>query len=146
MAQSGCGVEAPLEAWYRLLVDPKPYAEIVPTSCSTGQPEACGMCRGPNGMEHTVLSQRTANYDAGDCMVAEDANNPLCQAPDGSHGKVQYRTKTWPSPHILNVFTKIPSQPVVTSICAPQLPDPTRVDCDYRQVITALVEHIRRSL
>ncbi|HQP35401.1 MAG TPA: hypothetical protein PLI95_09485 [Polyangiaceae bacterium] len=49
-------------------------------------------------------------------------------------------------PRILNVFKKIPSQSVVTSICAPQVTDPTRADYGYRQVITALVERIRPSL
>ncbi len=88
----------------------------------------------------------STTYDSCDCSEYEGANNPLCQAPDGTYGKVQYRAKAYPSPRILNVFKKIPSQSVVTSICAPQVTDPTRADYGYRQVITALVERIRPSL
>lgn len=58
VGQDGCGFEASLESWYRFLVDPAPYQKIVPTNCSTGQPEDYGACRGPSGVDQTVLSQR----------------------------------------------------------------------------------------
>jgi len=58
VGQDGCGFEASLESWYRFLVDPAPYAKMVPTDCSTGKPQEMGACRGPSGVDQTVLSQR----------------------------------------------------------------------------------------
>jgi hypothetical protein len=46
--QAGCGFEAPLEAWYRFLVDPNPYASITVTN---------GVAT-PSGTDTTLLSQR----------------------------------------------------------------------------------------
>ena len=52
--EQGCGFEAPLEAWYRFLVDPAPYERVVRADCY-GQ---AGACRRPEGVDHTVMTQR----------------------------------------------------------------------------------------
>lgn len=68
--QDGCGFEMSLEAWYRFLVDPKPYARIVPTDCSTGLPADGGGCRGPDGsVDETVLLQRKDFLREGSLVV-----------------------------------------------------------------------------
>ncbi len=56
----GCGFEAPLEAWYRFLVDPAPYASIAPTESGIGVPE---------GQDDIVLEQR-ASFLREDSAVA----------------------------------------------------------------------------
>lgn len=52
----GCGFSAPLEAWYRFLVDAAPNTGYEPAPCSD---EDTGMkCVQPEGVDHTVLAQR----------------------------------------------------------------------------------------
>jgi hypothetical protein len=48
--QIGCGYEAPMESWYRFLVDPEPYQSISVIE-NKAQPE---------GLDQTVLDQRAA--------------------------------------------------------------------------------------
>lgn len=56
--EAGCGFEASLEAWYRFLVDPEPYLQLVPGSCtSTGTDTNC---RTPSGIDQALLDQRHA--------------------------------------------------------------------------------------
>ena len=57
--QEGCGFEAPLEAWYRFLVEPAPYEKMVPYDCATQKEAADGQCRGPSGIDEVVLQQRS---------------------------------------------------------------------------------------
>ncbi len=53
---NGCGFSAPLEAWYRFLVDPVPNTDYAPTPCSDTD---TGMnCVQPTGVDTTVLAQR----------------------------------------------------------------------------------------
>ncbi len=61
----GCGWEAPLEAWYRFLVDPYPYTKIVRRPCSAE--DTANSCAGPETdadgdllIDQTVLDQRAA--------------------------------------------------------------------------------------
>jgi hypothetical protein len=54
----GCGYEASLEAWYRFLIDPAPYAELAAVSCSANGTDT--NCRTPSGVDQTVLDQRAA--------------------------------------------------------------------------------------
>lgn len=130
---------------------------------STAPPESASGASAINGHERKIAERNDLQYSCTfslpkprdcedfeghcDCSYqAEGANNPLCQAPDGSYGKVQYRAKAYPAPRILNVFKKMQSQSVVGSICAPQLTDSTRADYGYRPMIDALVERVRLSL
>jgi hypothetical protein len=54
----GCGYEASLESWYRFLVDPEPYLDLTPVSCSAGGTDT--NCRAPSGVDDTILTQRAA--------------------------------------------------------------------------------------
>ncbi|HEX2732583.1 MAG TPA: hypothetical protein VHM70_13315 [Polyangiaceae bacterium] len=62
----GCGWEAPLEAWYRFLVEPFPYTKITRLPCTTD--DTANSCAGPERDEGTsnqlvdlnILSQRKA--------------------------------------------------------------------------------------
>lgn len=54
----GCGYAATLESWYRFLVDPAPYEQLVPAPCEEGD-EAL-LCVAPDGVDDVVLEQRKA--------------------------------------------------------------------------------------
>ena len=95
VGQDGCGFESTLESWYRFLVDPAPYAKMVPAPCYDG--DAANQCRAPAGVDQTVLQQR-ADFlrpdsavaivmltDENDCSVKDDGQSYLAlQAFDGS--------------------------------------------------------------
>lgn len=49
-AVTGCGFEQPLEAWYRFLIDPAPYASV----------EVMNLEAQPTGLDQAVLNQREA--------------------------------------------------------------------------------------
>jgi hypothetical protein len=57
--EAGCGFEAPLEAAYRFLVDPAPYASLVRVSCVDGGTDT--NCVAPEGVDTEVLTER-ANF------------------------------------------------------------------------------------
>jgi len=64
VGESGCGWEASLEAWYRFLIDPVPYAAFDKVPCSPG---ARAMCTSPRLgsdnqplLDETLLAQRAA--------------------------------------------------------------------------------------
>lgn len=81
----GCGYEASLESWYRFLVDPEPYLELVPVSCDAGGADT--NCRAPSGIDDTILAQRAAFLrpdslvaivmltDENDCSVKANGQN-----------------------------------------------------------------------
>ena len=64
VGESGCGWEASLEAWYRFLIDPAPYAAFDKVPCSSGARAMCTSPRlGSNGqplLDETLLAQRAA--------------------------------------------------------------------------------------
>jgi len=64
VGESGCGFEASLEAWYRFLVDPVPYASFEMVPC---EPGSRALCRAPRFgtdqkplLDDTLLQQRAA--------------------------------------------------------------------------------------
>ena len=66
VGENGCGWEASLESWYRFLVDPFPYRELIRVACANGPPEQRN-CVQPatdsNGnivLDQTLLDQRAA--------------------------------------------------------------------------------------
>lgn len=83
VGESGCGFEAPLEAWYRFLFDPEPYQQITRAPCFTG--DAANGCSEPQGIDGALLAQRQGFLrpdsalaivmltDENDCSVAVDA-------------------------------------------------------------------------
>jgi hypothetical protein len=62
--ESGCGYEASLEAWYRFLIDPAPYAAYDKEACAPGSRALCTVPRrGEDGeplLDETLLAQRQA--------------------------------------------------------------------------------------
>jgi hypothetical protein len=61
----GCGWEATLEAWYRFLVEPYPYTQVVRQPCNAS--DANNLCAGPETdgvgnllVDQTILNQRAA--------------------------------------------------------------------------------------
>ncbi|WP_437893234.1 hypothetical protein [Sorangium sp. So ce124] len=81
VGQAGCGFEAPLESFYRFLVDPEPYATIGVSSAS----EDIAV----TGLDTTLLAQRKAFLrpdslllivmlsDENDCSIKEEGKNYL---------------------------------------------------------------------
>ncbi|MBI5531431.1 MAG: hypothetical protein HY898_01870 [Deltaproteobacteria bacterium] len=67
--QDGCGYEASLEAWYRFLVDPEPYLQMVAVSCAPQTAPNDRTCRAPEGVDDFVLAYR-ADFLRPDSMVA----------------------------------------------------------------------------
>jgi hypothetical protein len=64
VGESGCGLEASLESWYRFLVDPAPYAALDRAPCRAGSQAECTFPRlGADGqplLDQTLLEQRRA--------------------------------------------------------------------------------------
>ena len=71
----GCGFEAPLEAWYRFLIDPAPYASI----------EIDGYQGTRVGVDQAVLDQRAAflRDDSAVAIVMLNDENDCSIQPDG---------------------------------------------------------------
>jgi len=57
--EQGCGYEAPLEAMYRFLVDPAPYATAA-AKCMPTIPDACEGEVVASGLDEQILAQRAA--------------------------------------------------------------------------------------
>src|SRR5690606_34911711 len=76
--ENGCGFEAPLEAWYRFLVDPDPYASIVLGDNFRSMPQ---------GSDDVVKAQREAflrPHGLVAIVMLTDEND--CSAMDGGSG------------------------------------------------------------
>ncbi len=81
----GCGYESTLEAWYRFLVDPAPYEQIVRVPCFSG--DSSNGCAEPTGVDATLMAQRAAFLrpdsllsivvlsDENDCSIVDGAQN-----------------------------------------------------------------------
>jgi len=67
VGQTGCGFESTLESWYRFLVDPAPYEDIVPVACHPG--DTAQTCRAVSGVDGVVLQQR-ADFLRPDSLLA----------------------------------------------------------------------------
>jgi hypothetical protein len=85
VGDNGCGYEAPLEAFYRFLVDPEPPLEVVYGSCPSGT-EGCSE---RVGIDQIVLEQRKAFLrpdsvvailmlsDENDCSIVDEGQGWL---------------------------------------------------------------------
>ncbi len=58
VGETGCGFEAPLEAMYRFLMDPAPYANHARMPCNSSDPGE--NCARPQGIDEPLLAQRSA--------------------------------------------------------------------------------------
>lgn len=114
--QDGCGFEAVLESWYRFLVDPAPYVKMVPYNCATNQPEDGGVCRGPEGIDTTVLQQRE-DFLRPDSLLAvvmvADEND--CSVVDGWQNYISVQsyagTSPWHLPRATSDCMQSPGSP-----------------------------------
>lgn len=82
VGENGCGYEAPLEAWYRFLVDPQPPQELVLNS--TQQTVMATDAQGAPLIDQVVLAQREAFLrpeSLVSIIVLTDEND--CSAMDG---------------------------------------------------------------
>lgn len=93
VGEDGCGFEASLESWYRFLVDPVPYAELVRVACpgsTSGRSDCVQPARDSAGnalLDQTILDQRAA-FLRPDSLVAvimlSDENDCSVQMGGGS--------------------------------------------------------------
>ena len=81
-----------------------------------------------------------------DCNEAHSTDNPLCQAPDGSYGNVQYRAKGYPGRRQLSVLKDLGDQGIIGSICPAQLDRPGDRDFGYLPAVGAIVERLKQEL
>jgi len=80
----GCGFSAPLEAWYRFLVDPVPNTDYAPTPCSDTD---TGMnCVQPTAVDATVLAQRMDFLRQDSLLVVMMLSDGLDCSIDPLHG------------------------------------------------------------
>ncbi len=80
--ERGCGFEAPLEAWYRFLVDPDPYERVERVPCFDGDTD--NGCAARTGTDDVLLEQRREFLrpdsllvivmltDENDCSIVDD--------------------------------------------------------------------------
>jgi hypothetical protein len=121
VGETGCGAEASLEAWYRFLIDPDPYEEILKEDCVLGSGE--DDCAVLSGVDAVLLQQR-ADFLRRDSLVAvimlTDEND--CSIVDGGTG---YR--------VLQVYNEDQSDfhptPRATSACQIDANDPCCRSC-----------------
>jgi hypothetical protein len=108
--QDGCGFEAPLESWYRFLVDPEPYLSMVPSECATGNPNPNGDCRTPEGVDQVVLTQRNDFLRADSLvMILMLTDEDDCSVKDSNQNYLALQAYAGASPYHL---------PRATSACA----------------------------
>lgn len=86
VGENGCGYEASLESWYRFLVEPDPYLEIVRVPCDEADDKL--QCAEARGTDQALLDQR-ARFLRPDSLVAvivlSDENDCSIRADRQSH-------------------------------------------------------------
>jgi hypothetical protein len=73
-------------------------------------------------------------------------SKPICQAPDGTYGSIQYRGKAFPGTRHLRVLEGIGENGIVASICARNVKDQARSDFGYRPALRAVLDRLREGL
>jgi hypothetical protein len=119
VGESGCAVEASLEAWYRFLVDPEPYEGIRLASCAAGSSDQCAVLE---GVDQVLLTQR-ADFLRPDSLVAvimlTDEND--CSIIDG--GTAFRVLDSNPMPRATSVCNDDPADPCCRSCAGADLID-----------------------
>jgi hypothetical protein len=156
-------------ATYVAPLDPLMVESILPRSGTnpiTGDPIAppgAGYLQNPiNGHEYSMPNFDSLQYacilplsQPRDCTNPGNAScdctdpqndNPLCQAPNGSFGTMQYFAKAYPAIRELRVLEAIGPQAVVGSVCAAQVSDPTSQDWGFLATYYAMAEAMRGAL
>ncbi len=93
VGERGCGFEASLESWYRFLVDPMPYRELVRAQCPGGGPaEACVTPltdeSGAIMQDEELLAQRRA-------FLRDDSLLAIIMLSDENDCSIQARGQYW---------------------------------------------------
>lgn len=103
LGEGGCQYEMPLEAAYRFLVDPEPYAEVRLATCSG--PDGAEDCAVQEGVDDVLLRQRTSflRYDSLVAIVFLTDENDCSLVAGGKS---------------FEIFASVGKVPRATSICA----------------------------
>jgi len=92
VGEGGCGWEASLESWYRFLVDPMPYRELVRTQCAGGPAGGCvAPATDANGnvlLDDELLAQRRA-------FLRDDSLLAVIMLSDENDCSIQARGQYW---------------------------------------------------
>jgi hypothetical protein len=103
LGEGGCPYEMPLEAMYRFLVEPEPYARVTVTDCGSGSsPERCAV---QDGVDDELLRERESflRYDSLVAIVVLTDEND-CSISAGGQS--------------FHFFDDIGTVPRATSVCA----------------------------
>jgi hypothetical protein len=115
VGQVGCGFEAPLESWYRFLVDPAPYGEITIVDDQIVR----------EGIDATVLKQR-ADFMRPDSLLAiimlTDENDCSIISEEGTQGHIVALNNPFTMPAARGACAELgPNDPCCVS-CAQNAP------------------------
>ena len=127
VGETGCGAEASLEAWYRFLIEPEPYQEIIKQDCAPGSGD--GACAALSGVDSVLLQQR-ADFLRPDSLVAvvmlTDEND--CSLVDGGRGYLVLQLYTedqsdfYPTPRATSACQLDPDDACCRSCAQPAAP------------------------
>jgi hypothetical protein len=76
--------------------------------------------------------------------LGERAQQPLCQASDGTYGTTQYHAQAYPGLRQLELLSKLGASAVAASICPRNLHDPDRPDHAYDPAVQAIVDRLKQ--
>jgi hypothetical protein len=90
---TGCGYEASLEAWYRFLIEPEPYASLVRVGCTPGATTTNCIApttdaQGRTLLDQTLLAQRSA-------FLRPDSLLMILSLSDENDCSIRVDGKTW---------------------------------------------------
>jgi hypothetical protein len=80
------------------------------------------------------------------CIGTNIDTNPLCQAPDGSYGPIQYANRALPGIRELEVVKGLGDRGVAASICAANTTDTGGATFGYKPAIDAMLRALRGRL
>jgi hypothetical protein len=124
VGENGCGWEASLESWYRFLVDPFPYRQLVRVPCegaNTQAPNCVQQATDANNLillDDTLLAQR-------DAFLRDDSLVAIIMLTDENDCSLQVGSQTWVVAAINNGRTMFRG----SSICATNPNDPCCYSC-----------------
>ncbi len=103
-------------------------------------------------LQPTCIYQRPTPKDCTDeasncaCIGTNIATNPLCQAPDGTYGTIQYANRGLPGLRELEVVKGVGDRGVAASICAPETSDSGSATFAFKPAVDALLRALRGRL
>jgi hypothetical protein len=118
VGELGCGLEAPLEAWYRFLVEPAPYQRLELEPCAPGISDSCAV---PKGVDEVLLGQRREFLRPDSLVVVvllSDEND--CSIVDG--GQAHRLADGTPMPRATSQCRTDPQHPCCRSCADTGLP------------------------